>query len=265
MDLTRTLKERLRAGEIAIGGWCMMPGGVGAELMGSCGFDYVGIDTQHGLLGQEHVVEMVQALSLSGTPTLVRVPSVDADAIMKSLDAGAVGVVVPMVDSARQAVDAVAACRYWPDGQRSYGPLRTAWGPEGYDRLKANRDVICVVMVETVVAVQQLDSILEVPGVDAVYVGPSDLAISAGLQPTLQVDDPRHEKLIMQVLEGCQKRGVVAGIHCADAETAVRWRARGFQMLTLCNDAEMLRGAALGMLATVAEYESRRFEAIRPK
>lgn len=230
-----------------------MPGAFSAELMGRCGFDWVCIDTQHGLVGHDQMNVMLQALSITGTPALVRVPWKNPADIMKALDAGAQGVVVPMVNTAEDARGAVGACRYPPDGYRSWGPLRAALGVQGYSPATANRRVVCAVMIETKDGVENADEILSVPGVDAVYVGPNDLAVTHGLAPSADPADPQHVALIERILAACRRHGVLAGIHCSSVDAARRWRDLGFRMLNVKSDAVFMREAAAGVVAALKD------------
>jgi 4-hydroxy-2-oxoheptanedioate aldolase len=238
------LREVWDRGGASIGGWCVIPSPFSAELMGLAGFDWVCLDMQHGLIGYDAMVPMLQALSRTGTPAFVRVPWNQPDHIMKALDAGAQGVVVPMVNSVADARAATGACRYPPHGYRSWGPIRAALEVNGFNPESANRDVVCAVMVETAAALADLDSILAVPGIDAVYVGPNDMAVTHGLPPNANPTDPEHRRLISLVREACDRRGIVAGIHCGTWETAAGWRDEGFRMLNVASDAVFLRSNA---------------------
>jgi 4-hydroxy-2-oxoheptanedioate aldolase len=180
------------------------------------GFDWVCIDAQHGLIGYQEMLGMLQAVAVKGVPALVRVPWNEPGWIMKALDAGAAGVIVPMVNSPEEARAAAGACRYPPQGYRSWGPTRASLGVADYAPELANRSVVCAVMVETAPALEQLDEILAVPGVDAVFMGPSDFAISMGLAP--RSDDPEHRRRLDGMPAVCRRHGVVAGIACASAE-----------------------------------------------
>lgn len=247
-----TLRELWDRGEPTIGGWCVIPSSFSAELMGRAGFDWVVIDTQHGMIGFDQMLPMLQALNAAGTPAFVRVPWNQPSDIMKALDAGAQGVVVPMVSSKEQAQSAVAACRYPPEGIRSWGPTRAALQVSGFATENANRAVVCMVMIETVEGVAALEEIVSVPGVDGVYVGPNDLGITHGLKPDATASDPEHRRLIEKILEGCQRRGLIAGIHCGGADTAIRWRQAGFRMLNVDSDARFLQGGAARVIEALS-------------
>ncbi len=221
----------------AVGGWLQLPGSATAELMGSVGFDFVCVDQQLGLIGDDALLPMLQALAATGTPALVRVAHNEPAAIGRSLDRGADGVIVPLVDSAEQARAAVSACRYPPDGRRSYGPTRVGWQP-------TRPEPVCVVMVETVTGVAALPEILAVPGLGGIFVGPSDLALSAGLPLSAQDGDPAFDALLDTVFEACGAAGTPVGIYCASAGHAQRFRARGATFTALLSEAAMLRAAA---------------------
>lgn len=252
-----SLRDLWNSQPATLGGWCSIPSAFSAELMGRCGFDWVCIDTQHGLIGYEQMAVMLQALSITRTPSLVRVPWNQPDHIMKALDAGAKGVVVPMISSAADAEAAVAAVKYPPLGTRSYGPVRAAFDVPGYNTENANESTALIVMIETRGGVENLDEILSVPGVDAVYVGPMDLAIAHGITPTLHVADPEHERLITVILEGCRRHDLVAGIHCDSIETAMRWWDLGYEMCTLASDAGLMRSAATAAIRAAASHPGR--------
>ena len=248
-----TLRELWESGRVMVGGWCVIPSAFSAELMGRAGFDWVCVDTQHGVVGYDQMALMLQGLAISGTPAFVRVPWNEPTEIMKALDAGAQGVIVPMVSSAEEARRAVGACRYPPEGYRSWGPVRAALGVDGYSPESANRRTVVAVMIETAEGVESADEIVAVPGVDAVYVGPNDLALGHGLSPSATVDEEGHAALVERILAACNRRGVAAGIHCGSVEVARRWRAAGFRMLNVNSDAVMMRQGAAAVLQGVGE------------
>src|ERR1700730_17970080 len=232
------MRERWRAGDPTFGAWCTIPSTWTAELASRSGHDWVCIDTQHGLIGYDAMLPMLQAIAAGGVPSLVRVQWNEPGMIMKALDAGAGGVIVPMINSVEEAKAAVGACRYPPDGYRSSGPIR-ARAVDSEWRL-----LLCVVMIETVQAVSRVDAILDVPGIDAVFVGPNDLALSAGVQSSYEGSDPEHRRLIETVARSCQAHGVTAGIMCGTAEVALQWHEVGFRMLALDSDTRLLSSAS---------------------
>ncbi len=249
-----SLRELWNEGRVTLGGWCVIPSAFSAELMGRSGFDWVCVDTQHGVIGYDQMALMLQALAITGTPAFVRVPWNTPGDIMKALDAGAQGVIVPMVNSADDARRVVGACRYPPDGYRSWGPIRAALGVDGYSPAVGNERVVVAVMIETAEGVASAEDILAVPGIDAVYVGPNDLAITHGMSPSADAFQDEHAELVAGILAACRRHGVVAGIHCGSIDTARHWRDRGFRMLNVTSDAVFMRaGATAAVKALGAE------------
>jgi 4-hydroxy-2-oxoheptanedioate aldolase len=246
--VSNALKALWRKGAVAHGAWLSIPSSVSAEVVARLGFDYVCIDLQHGLAGPESAVAMLQAISLGTSSPVVRVPWNEPGIIGRMLDAGAMSIIVPMVNSPAEARAAVAACRYAPAGARSFGPARAFLqeGP-GYFA-NANAEVACIPMIETVQALEQLDAILDVPGIDAVYVGPADLSVTLGLPPGNNDREPRFVAALEKVVAGCRARGIVPGIH-ASAALAARRREMGFQMITVSGDQTALSEATRADLA----------------
>jgi 4-hydroxy-2-oxoheptanedioate aldolase len=242
-----TLRERWQAGEPTFGAWCTIPSSWTAEVAARSGHDWVCIDTQHGLIGYDVMLPMLQAIAAGGVPSFVRVQWNEPGAIMKALDAGAGGVIVPMVNSVEEAQTVVGACRYPPDGYRSMGPIRArALGGEW-------RRPICVVMIETVQAVSRADAILAVPGIDAVFVGPNDLAVSAGLDSGYEGRHPEHRRMIEAIATAARAHGVVAGIMCGSPEVALQWHKAGYQMLAMDSDTRLLTTATDQIVAQAKE------------
>lgn len=225
-----------------VGGWLQLPSPLTAELMGTAGFDFLCIDQQHGLTGPDALPSVLQGVAVTRTPAIVRVPAIEHAAIGRALDHGAAGVIVPLVDDAEQARAAVSACRYPPDGARSYGPSRPAW--------HGTRDTpVCIVMIETMAAVAALPKILDVEGIDGIFVGPSDLSLSAGLPLRAQDGDPAFDALLQPVFDAARERGIPAGIFCMSAAHSQRFRAMGATFCTLFPESAMLLAAAREHLA----------------
>lgn len=244
-----SLREVFATKNRTYGGWLGIPSPVSAELVGRAGFDWVCIDSQHGLVGYDQMVPMLQALAITKTPAFVRVPWNQPDHIMKALDAGAEGVIVPMVGTVEEAERAVDSVKYPPAGHRSWGPVRASLDVPDYSAEVANRRTVVAVMIETPDGVENLDRILEVPGVDAAYVGPADIGLSHGHQPTLDMPvGSEHEQLILRVLDGCRRHEIIPGIHTAGGANTRRYAEAGFRMLTIQSDGAFLRGAAQAAL-----------------
>ena len=237
------LKKLWREGRPALGGWLQIPSSFAAEVMAHAGFDWVCVDMQHGVIGYQQSVEMLQAISTTEAVPLVRVPWNEPGAIMKALDAGAYGVIIPMVNSREEAKAAVAACRYPPEGARSYGPVRAAYyGGLDY-AINANQETCCIPMIETTQALERLDQILSVPGIDAIYVGPADLSMSLGLLPAADNDDSAFVTAIEKILAGCRRHRVVPGI-AGSVKTAPKRIDQGFLMVAVVTDAAVLAEGA---------------------
>lgn len=246
--MTSSLRDRWKADEPTFGAWCTIPNSWTAELAARSGHDWVTIDTQHGLIGYDAMLPMLQAVASTGVTSLVRVWWNEPGAIMKALDAGAGGVIVPLVNSVAEAKAAVGACRYPPDGYRSMGPVRArVMGGEGW------RLPLCIVMIETVEAVNRANEILAVPGIDAVFIGPNDLAASAGLESGYEGRHPEHRRLILSVLEAARAHGVTAGIMCGSATVAHQWTEAGFRMLALQSDTQLLSAASAQIVKEARE------------
>lgn len=236
-----------RMGRQTIGGWLSIGSAYPAEIMAQLGFDWLCIDMQHGLVGYDDLKHMLPAISTTGVTPLVRVPWNDPAVIMKALDAGAYGVIVPMINSRQEALRAVSACRYPPEGQRSFGPNRAAlYAGKGYAR-EANGQIACIAMLETRDALDNLEDIVTTPGLDGIYIGPADLALALGLAPVGDNSDPTHAATITRIFETCRSHGVATGVHTWSATYSRRYLEQGFQFVTLGSDA--------GFMARMARAE----------
>jgi 4-hydroxy-2-oxoheptanedioate aldolase len=249
MANSNPLKAAWSEGQTAFGLWSAIPSSFGAELLASVGVDYVGVDQQHGVIDYDSMVPMFQAIRAEGTVPITRVLSNDPFLIMKALDAGVWGVIVPLIGSAEDAARAVAACRYPPQGIRSYGPVRAAGVIGSRDPEELGGEVLCLVMVETREALERVDEIASIPGVDGIYIGPTDLALSLGLTPTLDIKEDKHAKAVERIKEACHRNGIAAGIHCSSGEWARKHAEAGFDMVSVTTDAALLRNAALREVA----------------
>ena len=229
------MKKLWREDRPALGGWLTVPSAFSAEAMAHQGFDWLCSDMQHGLIDYDMALAMLQAISTTATTPVVRVPWNDPAIIMKMLDAGAYAVIVPLVNSRAEAEAAATACRYPPQGIRSFGPTRAVYYG-GLDYFAyANQEVCCIPQIETATAVENLDEILSVPGVDAVYIGPMDLSISLGLPPQMDGEAPEYAAARQRILEACQRHNVAPGIHTS-ALAAPKRIAEGFRMVMVVSD-----------------------------
>jgi 4-hydroxy-2-oxoheptanedioate aldolase len=242
-----------RDGGQTIGCWLSLPSPYAAEALSKLEFDWVCIDLQHGLIDYPDLTHLLPAISASDATPLVRVPWNEPYEIMKALDAGAYGVIVPMVNNREEAAVAVAACKYPPDGNRSFGPIRAAlYGGRGYAR-EANGHIATIVMIETQEGLDNVEEIVSTPGLDAVYIGPTDLALSLGLPAVGDTDHPVHAAAVARIHEACQRAGIATGIHTSSVEYSRKYLAAGFNMVTLGSDAGFMMRAATMDLAQVRE------------
>lgn len=254
LDRIAAFRQAFAECRVTFGGECSIPSPYSVELMGNAGFDWLFMDLEHSPISIDQLVPMLQASSITRTPMFVRVPWLEPGVIMRVLDAGALGVVVPMVNSPQDARAAVAATRYPPEGIRSWGPFRSPDGPgfrqqraaggEGFQP-KLSRS-FCMIQIETVAAVEQVEEIVSVPGVDGVFVGVMDLALSAGLPLVHPNEDPEHLARIDRIGKACRASGVAAAIHTHDHPG--RWLDAGFRMLMVGSDEHGLVSTARAAL-----------------
>ncbi len=243
-----------RAGDAAINGWLQIPSAFSAEVMAHQGWDSLTVDLQHGVIDYQAAVTLMQAISTTETVPLARVPWNQPGAIMKILDAGAYGVICPLVNTAADAEAFVGACRYPPRGYRSSGPIRgLLYG--GADYLEhADETIITLAQIETAEALENLDQILATRRLDAVYIGPNDLGLSLGLGPGgMDSDWPALVEAIDAVLAAARAHGVRAGIHTNSPQYAKRMLDKGFQLVTIASDSRLLAAAASRAVAEVRE------------
>jgi len=232
------LRSKFEAYEPAIGAWLSAPCSLTAEVVGRIGFDYVCIDMQHGLMGYTDALTMLQGINLSRSTATVRVPWNEPGIIGRMLDAGAMAIIVPMVNTAAEAAQAMASGHYAPEGSRSSGPTRVM-PLEGADYVdRANEQVSIIPMIETVEAVDNIDEILQTPGVEAIYVGPNDLAVSMGLGRDSA--DRAFLDVLDHIAAKCEEHGIVPGIHTSPSTVQDRID-RGYRMVTVNSDLTAMR------------------------
>jgi 4-hydroxy-2-oxoheptanedioate aldolase len=246
-------ENRLRTiwseGGTVVNGWLHVPSSFSAEVMAHAGYDSLTIDMQHGPVDYGSLVPMLQAISTTDTVPVVRVPWQDPGLIMQVLDAGCYAVICPMVNTREQAEELVGACRYPPVGYRSYGPYRAAlYGGEDYAD-HADDTVVAIAMIETREALDNLDGILGVEGLDAVFVGPSDLGQSLGYGPGVDREEPEVVEAIDGVLAAARELGLAAGIFTGSSGYASRMVEKGFRFVNVSTDARLMAGAAAEVVA----------------
>jgi len=227
-----------------VNGWLAIPSSVSAELMAHAGWDSLCVDLQHGAIDYQVAVTMLQAISTTETVPLVRVPWNDPAIIGKLLDAGAYGVICPMVNTRAQCEAFVGACRYAPEGYRSVGPLRASlYGGADYVA-QANKTVLTMAMIETRQAIENLEEILATPGLDAVYVGPSDLSVSMGYTAGFDPAFPEVLDAILKVPAVAKRHGVFPGIHVGSVAFGKRMYDAGYRFTSYMSDFRFLQWLA---------------------
>jgi 4-hydroxy-2-oxoheptanedioate aldolase len=243
------LRQIWKTGAAAVNGWLAIPNGFSAETMAHQGWDSLTVDMQHGVVDYQAMVGMLQAISTTDTVPIVRVPWLEPGILMKTLDAGAYGVICPMVNTREDAQNLVAWTHYAPRGTRSFGPVRALlYGGADYPAA-ANETIVTFAMIETARALDNLDDILSVPGLDAIYIGPSDLSLALGCKPTFDDLDPKAAEAVDHILARAKAHGVVAGIHNGTPEAALARIARGFQFVTISSDARLMATGAQQVVA----------------
>jgi 4-hydroxy-2-oxoheptanedioate aldolase len=239
------LRKIFAGGGTVLNGWLAIASTYSAEMMAHQGFESVTVDLQHGPVDFQAALGMLTAISTTAAVPMVRVPHNEPILTLKLLDAGAYGVICPMINTRAEAEALVQACRYPPRGARSMGPNRAVlYGGADY-WAHANEEVLLFAMIETRAGVANLADIVSVDGIDGVYVGPGDLSMSMGKPPpTLDPQDPEMLSTIKQICEVTRKHGKIAGVHTDGAKTAVRRFGEGYQLCTLLNDARLMANAA---------------------
>ena len=259
------VRSKLKRGEPSVGSWITLPDTFGAQLMSRTGFDWLTIELEHTPITFETAAAMFALVAANGVVPLARIPWNTGENIKRVLDTGAWGIVVPMVNSRAEAEAVVRAARYRPIGERSIGgslhAANFATDASTY-YAQANEEILVIVMAEHVEAVANIDDILSVPGLDAVFVGPNDLHASMHLPPTFDSDDAQFNDALKKILAGAKKHGIAAGIHVVDAAQAQRRIAEGWQFIAVASEAgfmlakagETTKALGLGKGGTTAKY-----------
>jgi 4-hydroxy-2-oxoheptanedioate aldolase len=236
-------------GRAVINGWLAIPNSFSAEIMAHAGWDSLTIDLQHGMHDYASSIAMLQAISTTATVPIARVPSNEAGIIGKMLDAGCYAVICPLVNSAEDAHAFVTACRYPPRGSRSFGPVRaTLYGGADYGS-HANDEIVTFAMIETKEALDDLDAILSVDGVDAVYVGPADLSIALGCTAKFDQEEKPVVEAIELIVRKAREKGIVAGIQNGTPAYARKMIDLGFRFITIASDARMMTARSVEILS----------------
>lgn len=247
------LRQIWAEGGAAINGWLAIPTGFSAETMAHQGWDSLTVDLQHGVVDYQRAVEMFTAISTTNTVPVARVPWLDPGHLMKVLDAGAYGVICPMINSATDAENLVAWTHYPPRGTRSFGPIRgLLYGGPDYPA-QADDTIVAFAMIETQAGLDNLEEILQVPGLDAVYIGPSDLSLALGCRPTFDDVDKPAAEAIEFIVAKAREHGKVAGIHNGTPEAALKRIDMGFQFVTVSSDARLLASGSQAILSAMRD------------
>ncbi len=250
------IRHKWVEGKPVINGWLSIASPFVAEIMAAQGYDSVTIDLQHGFVGYEVATSMLQALRASGVTPMVRVPWLDPGDTMKALDAGAYGIICPMINSREEAERLASYMRYPPHGVRPFGPTRALFSAGSDYGQHADKEVLCLAMIETAEAMKNLEAIVSTPGLGGVYIGPADLTLGlTGRRYATGFDreEPEMIETIRKVLEISHAAGIRATLHCgtpAYAAKAVGW---GFDLVTISNDVRMLAGAAPASVAAARQ------------
>lgn len=254
------LKELWADGNPTLNGWLSIGNTFTAEIMAAQGYDSITVDVQHGALDYSHLLPMLQAMRASGTVPMVRVPWLEPGIIMKALDAGAYGVICPMVNNAAQAAEFVSYLRYPPYGQRSFGPTRANYAAGADYAAEANGEILAFAMIETAEGIANLDAIAATPGLDGIYVGPADLTFSlmqGRFAPAFDREEPEMIDALQRIVAACKAAGVRAALHCGTPDYAAKAIGWGFNMTTVSGDSRLLAGAAAASIARFHELTAR--------
>lgn len=246
--MATSIKDRWKAGEVTWGAWLMVPCALSAEILAKCGYDWVLVDMQHGCMDYETAVDMIRAIDLSGATPMVRVPWNEPGIIGRMLDAGAMAIVAPMIEGVEDAKRLVQACRYPPAGRRSLGPIRVgARDGAGYV-MTANEWIAVIPMIETASALEAVEEIAAVEGVDALFVGPFDLSFALGLPPGDNDGKPAFDAAITRINAAARAQGIATAVLSTPVIGQLRAK-QGFQMISVITDAQAIGVAGAQNLA----------------
>ena len=232
----QTLRDCWAKEKGAINAWCSIPSAVTAEMTSLNEFDSITIDMQHGLVDYQVALNMLQVISGSGKTPLVRVPWNEPGIITKSLDAGALGIICPMINTPEDAINFVGATRYAPEGHRSSGPTRALMVHGVNYHNEANDKIISLAMIETVEALENVEKIAATDGLTGIYIGPSDLSISMGFKPGLDRVEPEMIDAINKIYDACKNNNIKVGIHCLSPSYLKEKLSNGYDLATLASD-----------------------------
>lgn len=245
---TSPLRQRWHNGHPTLNALLTIPSPWTAELMAHAGYDVLTLDMQHGLIDYATALGMLQAMAPTEVVPMARLRWNAPSHIMQMLDAGAWGLICPMIDTAEDVRRFVGACRYPPRGYRSFGPQRARLYSEGDYFQTANDEVLAFAMVETAAAVDNLEDLAAVPELDGLFIGPYDLSVSLGLERLVDVHDPALRRVLDRVLALCARHDLVPAIYTGSVEDAVFLAGLGFRLVTVGQDTGLLEAAARGQV-----------------
>ncbi|MDX1432246.1 MAG: aldolase/citrate lyase family protein [Gammaproteobacteria bacterium] len=241
--MKNTLRTLWKEDRPAVNAWLGIPSTITAEIVSKQGFDAITVDLQHGLNDYATALPMLQAIAAGDATPMARVPWLEPGIIMKLLDAGALGIVCPMVNTPEDAARLVRYCLYAPRGERSFGPARAQVAHGAGYAGTANDNVTIFAMIETTQALANVDAIARTDGLTALYIGPADLSLSMGFEPKLDHDEPKVLDAIKRILEAAKEAGIRAGMHCLAPAYAQNMIALGFDLVTLGTDLRLFTAA----------------------
>ncbi len=246
--MTSRLHSQWAQGRPAFNFFLTIPNAWTAEVMARTGFDAITLDMQHGLIDFATALQQLQAISTTGALPFVRLQWNEPSLIMKMLDAGAAGLICPMIETVEDTLAFVRACRYPPEGIRSYGPIRAGRLAEGNYFQTANREVLAFAMIETASAADNLAAIAAVPGLSGLFVGPYDLSVSMGLERVADIHAPALRRVLERVLAACEKNGLIPGIYSGNTPHLAELSAMGFRLISTGDDTKLLEQGAKALL-----------------
>lgn len=244
------MKQKLLAGEVCRGLWLGLPSPFSARLLARLPFDWLMIDAEHSPVDASNLAQMVAAIAEPGGPApFVRVPQASIENMKRALDSGAFGILAPMINTREEAEQVVAWSRFPPEGQRSFGSAYAglSFGLSMGEYLRAaNQQTVVAIQIESKLALQNLDEIFSVPGIDLAFVGPVDLSISLGLEPLPENPDPVFLEALATILSAAERHKIPLGIYCSNGAAAAARIAQGFRFVNVSSD---LNGLTRGALA----------------
>jgi 4-hydroxy-2-oxoheptanedioate aldolase len=248
------VKHALRAGEAQIGTWLSLGSPMASRFMARAGFHWLTLDMEHSPIDWETAAVIFGVIAEAGSVPLARVPFNSLENAKRALDAGAYGIVFPMCNTAAEAEQAVAVCKYPPEGRRSVGGGLHAlnFGTDAADYYRrANEEILVVVQAEHIQAVENCKAIFAVPGLDAMFVGPNDLLASMGRTPAMETDDPAFVDALRHLRETANRHGIAPGLHTADAQAANRRIAEGWRFIAIASELRFMLDSACSTVRAV--------------